>query len=258
MALLVAIPVAARAFAQGYVTHDMALRPGMSVALSDESTAETPQVERATQENPQKIVGIATDVGQNLATSASGAHKVYVQSSGTVKVFASNLNGDIKQGDTLTISPLKGILMKADGSAASIGVALEDFPSHSAETQTINTSKGEQNVLVTKLAASIAFSVPPGQTSSEANNSSSLERIGSSLAGKDVNETRVIAALIIFLIMMTAEGAIIYAAVSSAIISMGRNPYSKGIIRGELTKVLGIVIVVLFIGSVSIYAILSI
>lgn len=255
--LILVMIVTAWAFAQGYASQDQGLRPGMTVSLSQSSTAVTPQVERATQENLQKVIGIATNTDQNLVTVASGEHQAYVQSSGTVEAFVSDINGDPKNGDTLTISPIKGILMRANDSHRSIGTTLEDFAHDRAESQIIRTDNGQQRVLIAKLNISLANLLSDGQQL-EAGDKSELEKLGEAVIGKDVSEFQVIAALVIFLVVMVAEGGIVYGAISSSIISLGRNPFSKNIIRTELMRVLALAVFVLLVGLASTYSILNI
>ncbi len=230
----------------------------MLAALSGSSTADKPKIERATQETTSKLIGITTDPKDNLVTLASGEQQAYVQTSGTVEALVSDVSGAIKKGDSLTISPIKGVLMRAEADKGNLGEALEDFNSDDAEPQTIRVNDSERIVMVGKMTISLANSLTtekPGQTIED---KTQLEIFGKKVTGKDIGLIQVLAALAIFLIVIVAEGAIVYGAVSSSIISMGRNPFSKRIIQTELLRVLGLVIVVMLVGVAAIYAIVSI
>lgn len=250
---ILSLPCSASGVSQGYVTSDPDLRPGMVVALSDSGTPDTPSVERASQDAADKIIGVATGADDTLVTIASGSQQVYVQSSGVAVAFVSDVNGSIKKGDQVSISPIKGVLMRSEASGVIVGLALEDFPSQNAESQQISTSNGQQTVLVARLSISL-----DGKLTSNAGRvvDSSLARLGRAIVGKEVNEIQVVIAVIIFFIVLVAEGGIIYGAVSSAITSLGRNPMARKFIRRELARVLVIAVLVLLIGLAAVYAVL--
>lgn len=247
----------AQSFAKGYITEDRDLRPGMLVALSNSSTADKPKVERATQETTDKLIGITTDPEENLVALGSGEQEAYVQTSGTVKAFVSNVSGDIKKGDSLTMSPIKGVLMHAAADTGSLGEALEDFNTSTAESQTITADGNERTVQVGKITISLANSLV-AEKPNQPEEKTQLELFARSVIGKDIGLIQVLAALAIFLTVVVAEGAIIYGAISSSIISLGRNPFSKRIIQTELFRILGLVIIVMLVGVAAIYAIVSI
>lgn len=253
--LLVLVSVPAFAIARGYVTDDLELRPGMVVGLSDSSTPEKPKVERAAYNKESKVIGVTTTPEDELVTIASGEQQVYVESSGEVDVYVSDIGGDIKSGDLLALSPLKGILMKADANPAIvIGIALEDFEASTAETKTIDDSSGQKEVKIGKIRINQDHKAASNQQAGVTD--SSLRRLGRSLTGREVGEIRVVIALIIFLAVLVAEGGIIYGAVSSALVALGRNPMAKKIIQKEMFRVILIAVVVLLVGLGAIYIIL--
>lgn len=246
----------AQSFAKGYKTTDSGLKPGMAVKLSSDSTPDNPTVERATNQDISKLVGVATEPTENLVTISSGEQQVYVQSSGEVSAFVSTLNGSVKKDDGLTLSPLKGLLARADESTAIVGTALEDFPADQAETQTIQTDKGSSTVQIAKMTINLGEKVSTTPATGPSN--TALSRLGQLIVGKEVGDLQVVVALIIFLIVLVTEGSIIYGAVTSGITSIGRNPMAKGIIRKELIKVLIIALLVLLVGLGAVQAVLRI
>jgi hypothetical protein len=243
------------AVANGYATDDPDLIPGMVVALSASSTAEEPKVERAALDREQKVIGVSTTADNQLIAIGSGKTKIFVQTTGEATVFVTNLNGIVKKGDLLAPSPLLGILMKADESTAPIvGIAIEDFNEGDAETQTISEADQSKDTKIDKIRINLDHKAASNQQASATD--SSLERLGRAVVAKDVGEIQVIAALVIFLIVLVAEGGIIYGAISSAITALGRNPMARQIIRKEMGRVVAIALVVLSIGVAAIYAIL--
>jgi hypothetical protein len=253
--VVISVMQPAMAIAQSYATDDSELQPGMVVALSDASTGDTPKVERAALDKESKVIGVSTTPDDQLVTVTSGNNQVYVKNTGEAEVFVTDLNGDIKKGDLLAPSPLLGILMRADESTAPIvGISLEDFDTSKAETKTINENNKNKDVKIGKIRINLDHMAASNQQASATD--SSLERLGRAVVGRDVGEIQVIAALVIFLVVLVAEGGIIYGAVSSAIAALGRNPMARVIIRREMVRVVLIAFVVLLIGVGAIYAIL--
>jgi hypothetical protein len=254
--LFISWPLNAQGLASGYKTKDTGLKPGMAVSLSNESTPDNALVERATTENISKLIGVASEQEENLVTISSGEQQVYVLSSGEVTAFVSDINGEVKKGDDLTLSPLKGILAKADETTATMGSALEDMPLDKAETQSIKTDTGDKTVRIVRMSINIGSNAATRPATDQ--NNSALARLGQLIVGKKVGDLQVVIALIIFLVVLVTEGSIIYGAVSSGITSIGRNPMAKGIIKKELFKVLFVALFVLFVGLAAVEAILRI
>lgn len=246
--------VVAFGISKGYRTEDNSLKPGMVVALSPNSNEASPAVMAATEGDLQNIIGVATTVEDSSITVASSGQTVFVEGQGEIKAYVSDLNGQVKEGDQLTLSPLNGIIaVKANDSRIILGTALEDFPMDGLQIHEINTSEGKKTTRIALMRVNL-------DTKTIINGSvdSSLERLGKSVAGKEVNEIRVIVALVIFLLVLFAEGGIIYGAASSSITSLGRNPLAGIVIRRQLIQVIVVAFGVLTVGLVSIYLILRI
>lgn len=241
--------------AKGYATDDTDLKPGMVVALSDSSTPDKPKVERAALDKEPKVIGVTTSAGDQLVTIGSGESQVYVQTTGEADVYVSDLNGTVSKGDLLAPSPLLGVLMKADESTAPIvGIAIEDFDAAKADTTTVKESDQDVSAKIDLVKINLDHMAASNQQASATD--SSLERLGRAVVGKDVGEIQVLSALVIFLIVLVAEGGIIYGAVSSAITALGRNPMARQIIQREMLRVVVIALTVLAVGVAAIYAIL--
>lgn len=252
---VIAVMQPVTALAKGYATDDSELRPGMVVALSESGSAEEPKVERAALEKETKVIGVTTTPDDQLVTITQGSDQVYVQNTGEVQAFVSDLNGQIRKGDLLAPSPLLGILMRADESTAPIvGIALEDFDTASQTSKQIKEDNGSKDVKISTIRINLDHMAASNQQASATD--SSLERLGRAVVGKDVGEIQVLSALIVFLVVLIAEGGIIYGAVSSAISALGRNPMAREIIRREMFRVIMIAFFVLGTGVGAVYAIL--
>ncbi len=239
------------AIARGYISDDTELQTGMVAALSVDSVTAS-KVERASQDNTQRVVGVVTTVEKSLVTVASGSAKVLVESEGEVEAYVSDINGEPKQGDLLVISPFKGVLMKSESQASTVlGIAAGNFEAGTKQTYTLENSS--ETTEVAKIRVNLNRQ---GSTNINITPDSTLSRLGQAVVGKKVGEIRVLIALFIFLTVLIAEGGILYGAISSAIAALGRNPLARKIIRAELFRVIIIAIFVLLVGVGAIYAIL--
>lgn len=241
--------------AQGYDTKDDLLRPGMAVQLAiNNDNPDNRFIERGTSEFPERIIGISTSPASNFALIGSTKNQVYVQSSGQVIAYVSDLGGVVKKGDLLTISPLKGVLMKVGNTAsAEMATALEDVDSSKAEELEIDGgSTSTKNAKVNK----ILINLDRHTFQSNQNTSNTLSRVSRALVGKDVGELRVLVALIVFALLLVVEGGVVYGAISSSLTALGRNPLAGDAIKRELVRVLAVALAILLTGLGVVYTIL--
>jgi hypothetical protein len=187
----------------------------------------------------------------------SSEAEVYVATTGTASVYVSDLSGTPKKGDLLAASVLEGILgQAATGTAGVLGVALEDFPSSGTQTIQVKQADGStKEAHVAKIRLNMDVKVASNSGKSDKN---WIQTIGSALAGHDVSTAQAFLAVTILVILVVVEGGIMYAAVSSSIISLGRNPYAKKTILRGLGHVGFLVAAVLIIGVAAMYAVLLI
>lgn len=252
-ALLCLSVVPVNAIARGYTTTDSGLQVGMIVALSTDGSS---RVERATTTSGERIVGVVTTFEKSDVTVASKESTLLVESTGEVDAYVSDISGKVNQGDSLTVSPLKGVLMKANQGSVTPVVAIAASSSEGGDASSYDyTENGAtKSTQITKIKVNLDRKGVSGGSGPDSE--SGLARLGRSLTGKEVGEIRVLAALVIFIIVLVAEGGIIYGAVSSAITALGRNPMARNIIRREMFRVIIIAISVLLVGLGAVYAVL--
>lgn len=247
-------PAGAGALARGYASSDMGLQTGMVVALTlDSSSSES--VERATQDNSTRVVGIVTTADNSLITVSSSGAKVLVENEGQVDAYVSDINGLIKQGDSLVISPLKGILMKNNANTPASVIAIAGGTSEDTTPYSYDDNGQTKQTKIIKIKVNLNHA---GGASGTVVSDSVLARIGRSLAGRDIGETRVVIAMILFFVVLIAEGGVLYGAISSALTALGRNPLASKIIRVEMVRVVAVAIFVLLIGLAAVYGVLRI
>lgn len=254
--LLLGTTVAAEAsvatLSYGFPTQDKELVAGMAVAsVGEPGDQQAPFVTRATSDDINQYVGVVTAIEQPTSQSASA--QAFITQTGQAEVYASTLNGAIKKGDYIALSPLKGVLMRgSSGEQKVLGTAMSDFSSTGAAQSQITGVNGEaQTVEVNKILANLNFPTLPPKASR-----SFLVSVGSAIVGKEVSQARVVAAALLIAFLLIVEGAIIYGAVRSSIIALGRNPLSKKVVYKELLNVSLLVLIVLAAGLGVTYLIL--
>jgi hypothetical protein len=104
-----------------------ALEPGELVSLYGELS-----VRRADPNSTLPVLGVVSTnpgftLGSDDTSTRSGESAYPIALTGRVPVILSTENGDIKKGDQLMLSSIPGVAMKATGTGAVIGLALEDF-----------------------------------------------------------------------------------------------------------------------------------
>lgn len=243
------------AIARGYATSDTSLTVGMVAALSESGDSE---VERADQTSGKRIVGVVTTVDDSSVTVASESSKVLIESEGDVTAYVSDVAGAVKKGDLLMLSAFKGVLMKGSETASGtiIGVAAQDSASIEEEEAiryTYIENGANKSTRIVKLKINLN---KQGANAGRTVEPSPLSKIGESVTGKQVSDIRVLAALIIFILVLIAEGGIIYGAVTSAITALGRNPLARKMIRREMLRIIFVAISVLAVGLAAVYGIL--
>ena len=245
------------AFTQGYGTDDR-LERGMIVRLKkDDST----KVSSLVYEEMEDMYGVVVDSNDAPVTLSTEGQEVFVATGGRFDVLVSSQNGEIKAGDYLSVSSLNGIGMKANTAESHVvGRALSDFSGTEAVLGTAeikDTTDTARTVNMARVSADISVSRNPNYGPPDSGLPEALRKAAESVAGKQVNASRVYLAIIVFIICTIVSGTLMYGGVRSGIISIGRNPLSKkSIIRGMLQVVLfGLIIFIL--GLFGVYLLLK-
>jgi hypothetical protein len=248
-------PVHAASIAQGYTSTDSGLIVGMAASLSPTSTSTQQYVERATTDNLSKFIGIVTTKAANSLTITDTSETLYVATFGATRVFVSDINGVVKRGDLVTISPLKGIAMRStDGTSNIIGTALEDYNTTGSQNVSVTKNDGSKQSATINL---ISINLDPHNLGISNNPKESfLSILGQAITGKSVNNWQVISGIVIFFVLLIVEGSILYGAVNSSITAIGRNPLAKKAVYRQLAQVSLIALGVLAFGLSTIYALL--
>jgi hypothetical protein len=237
-ASLAVAPAALASLSQGYATASPIVA-GSLVALDQKTTG---SVVVADSNNADRLFGVVVPPSAaSISLGATGSGQVQVVTAGTATVFVTNAAGEIKTGDYITVSSIAGVGQKAVGKARVIGTAQTDFDGKGdgVTKRTIEDASGKREVGIGQIPVVIAVSTYTKDDGTPGNPVPNwLQGVSNAVAGKDVSPVRVIIAGLILLVALLSVTVLLYSAVRNSIISIGRNPLSKGaVFRGLLTVI---------------------
>ena len=204
-----------------------------------------------------QLVGVVGD--KSLVELSGGAVGVQVVTTGVTPVLVSDINGSIDTGDKITASPIEGVGMKATGNTMIVGTAQADLNSVDTTTRTITDKKGvkhEVHIGLLPIEVSVAY-----YTATSGNSSQYvpqfLQGLANNIAGKDVSPVRVMIAGLIVLLIFLSVTVLLYSAIRSSLLSIGRNPLSENAVRKGLAEVGITVVAILALAVLGIYVLLT-
>jgi hypothetical protein len=257
-ALLFVVPVLAQSVTQGYGS-DSTLQRGMIVGLKKDNLR---KVEPVNSDQYDRVHGVVVGANDSAVLIGRDDEKVYVATGGRFTVVVSNQNGNIVTGDFVTVSSVSGIGMRAsEADPIVVGKAIDAFKADDNNqvigTATIKDSKGKERQLkLGHVTVDISIGKNP-KLRIDNNLPEALRRASELIAGKAVSAVRVYISLIILIVCSIIAGSLIYSAVRSSLIAVGRNPLSKkSIIRG-LFQVVLIGLMVFLSGVFGVYLLLK-
>lgn len=252
-----ALPGAAFAIttlSQGYITSDP-LSLGAIVSLQNNTSD---RVKATTTTNVGNILGVVINADSSLLSLSNGQdNQVQVATSGVVQVLASDINGDISQGDQLTASPIDGVGMKATSNTKVVGIAQGGLAGNGTSQQSYTDKAGRKHTVrlgevPVQINVSYYFKQPDKTIVP-----STIQSIANALAGKPVNSLPILISGAIFIITIIIVVSIIYSMIRNSIISVGRNPMSQSAIYRDLIQLSALVLVILGVAFGSIYLVLT-
>ncbi|MDL2342515.1 MAG: hypothetical protein QFB87_05580 [Patescibacteria group bacterium] len=227
-----------------------------SIVSLDKNTSD--YVLPANTQNGSSLLGVAVAKNDSLLAVDENETGVQVATQGDAKTLVSDVNGDIKVGDQVGVSSFDGIGMKAGPGSRVIGLAQTAF-THStsgASSQEVTDKSGDKKqIAVGYVSVSIAIGV--NNTGSKAENLSALQKLGKSLTGHTVSNTRVLISLLVALVALFSLITLVYASIYGGIISIGRNPLAKYAVFRTMGAVFAMVGLIAAVAGVTIFLLLS-
>jgi len=242
------------AIAQGFQTEDSGITAAALVSIERDNPN---SIELSSADKADRLTGIVSN--NPLIDLSDGGSSVQVVTSGLTFGLVTDLNGNINNGDKITASPIEGIGMKATESTVVVGTAQGSLSDVETETRTIQDVDGndqEVRIGLVPIQVSVAFySIDAGNASFVPG---FLQDLANSVAGRNVSPIRVLVAALILLLLFVSVTVLLYSAVRSSIISIGRNPLSEGAVRKSLFEVALTVVAVLIFATLTIYLVLTV
>lgn len=260
LALLVNIPATGSSFSEGVTVTDGNYVNGALISLT---STEPASIELADVNTTNYLAGVVEPAGEGLIVSEVEGSNVYVATDGIVEAFVSDLNGEIKTGDFIGASWIKGVGMKAlentETDQKVLGVALQDQDLSDEYTylvEDVETPNGTKEANVGK----VSIKIFPRDTGPYFGSSteSGLEEFANNLTGKEVPLVRIIAALLLFSVAIVISGVFMTNGIKSSLNSLGRNPLASQSIFSTLTQISVVSVGLILVGATVAYVVLVI
>ncbi len=246
---------------QGYLS-DASLQPGLIVQLKPHDATRVQPLAQDTETDMLGVIVSPSDAPVALSNSAN-EQQVYVATYGQYNVLVSTQNGVIKAGDTIAISAIDGVGMKADKSREAIlGKAVSGFDGKSSaiSSATLSGSAGKTDVAIGRIPVNINVAHNPAYhpVVAEAGVPLFLARAAQLVTDKPVGAARIYASLIVLILSVVIAGILLYSGVRTSMTAIGRNPLAKRSIMRNLLQIVLIALIIFIIGLIAVYLLLRI
>ena len=256
LAMVNAAPALA-SLSQGYAT-TTEIATGSLVSLNSKSSGD---VVVADLNNAGRLFGVVVAPSSASISLSGGTGQVQVTTTGSALVFVTTSGGDIHIGDYIAVSPIAGVGMKASSAGTRVvGTAQADFNGQGAGAtkRTIDGGAGKKEVAIGQIPVVISVS---SYTDTDGKQTyvipNWLQNLSNTVAGKSVSPIRIILAGLVLIVALTSVSVLLYSAVRNSIISIGRNPLSRGGVVQGMLIVGAIVVAILAITAGAIYLLIS-
>lgn len=221
------------------------------------------KVEAINSDRINEAIGVAVNNADSPITLSGQDQRTYVASSSKYSVLVSNQNGSIRTGDYITLSSISGIGMRADEfQSVVIGQATQEFKdlnsSTYVSTTTVKDNKGnDKTINIGRIEVNIGIVKNPlAKNITDA--PEILQRAGKTIAGRSVTAPRLYIALVLLILVSAISASVIYSAVRSGMISVGRNPLSRRLIIKGILQMVVVALIIFFVGLFGVYLIIRI
>lgn len=255
LALSAAVPTLAEqgaAISSGFRSTDTDLVQGSLVStLADDATA----IELATLNSSSRLVGVVSSAAL-IKLAQDQTYDVQVVTGGSILGLVSDINGNIRAGDKITISPIDGVGMLATDDGHIVGTALQSFDfSTASERQVLDKNGATKTIHIgaTPIQVSTAYYIAPTNQFIPP----FLNSIANDIAGRPVSTTRIVLAMVLLLLAFSSILALIYTSVKAGMISLGRNPLAAKVINRGFVSAAIITLLIMSAAALMTYLVLT-
>lgn len=221
----------------------------VQTALVSTASDSSNTVELANLKNVNRLSGVVSKASL-VELSQDKTKQVQVALSGTAYALVSDINGTIRAGDKITVSPISGVGMLTTADAQIVGTASTGFTGKNAKTMTVKDKAGKSHTVhvgAIPIQISIAYYVVPTSKLLPP----FLQNLANNIAGRPVSVARILLGSVLLLLAFVSIFALIYTSVRAGLISLGRNPLAAGAIQRSLV---GVAVTTLLIFAFSLLA----
>ena len=201
-----------------------------------------------------RLVGIVVGTNDSLVAIDSSVNMIQIATSGVASALVSDVNGAVKSGDQIAVSPFSGVGMKAQAGSRLIGLAQSSLSTSGTTRQITDKSGKPQTIHVGYVTVSIAIGSAASAAPEAQENS--LQRLAKSLVGHTVSTARIVISSLIGIIALIALVTLVYTSVYGTIVAIGRNPLAKATIFRAFASIIGLVVVTATVAIGTIYFII--
>lgn len=238
---------------------DSILQRGLLVKLDTNDTKKVLPVSEKDMIDTFGVVVSPNEVALTVGNEANPS-QTYVSTSGTFNVIVSDQTGQIEKNDFITISALNGIGMKATKDQSTVvGKALTNFDGKTNVTGqvTLKDSSGAAYKTVNLGLIPVAISIAHNPLIENTQSDLPEWLVKTGLVDKDVNSFRIYISMGILGLSIIVAITVLYAGIRNSVLSIGRNPLSKGSIGKSMITIFLSAFIILIIGSFTVYLILK-
>jgi hypothetical protein len=228
------------------------LQEGMIVQLQKGDSTTVVPASQTSIYNTFGVIVNQADASIALENNSKTSDQVFVANSGHYSILVSDQNGPVNTGNYITLSSLNGVGMKDDSTEPIVvAQALNSFNSNSPilGSDQIKTSSGNETVHLGIVEANISIGHNPLLSSNNNDVPKVLGQFAQTVAGKAVSAWRIWLGLAVLFVVSFISGTMLYGAVRSSMISIGRNPLSKKAISKGFIEV-ALTALIIFISAV--------
>jgi hypothetical protein len=232
---------------------EKSIEPGTIVSLRQ---GEKELVEPSTRELSANLFGVVVRQTDSTLRVSNGDSAVFVTTLGKARALVSDINGVINAGDQISLSPITGVGQYAQDDSVTIGTALEDFDTTASIVSSVEVTDSEGRETTANVGL-IDIQVKP-QLGNNSILPSGIADFGENIAGKPVSSFRLFTALAVMVVSLSASSVLLFGAIRSALVAIGRNPLSKSLVYRGLFQVMAITFIIFAAGVVGAYVILTV
>lgn len=227
MLLALLAPIGVGAATQDFYVQDPAAKPGMIVGIGPSAGI----VEPANSKAAESVIGILVAPGPEAKEGQVG-----VQIDGVANTLVSTLHGDIKVGDRISASAIKGTGGKATSTGWIVGIAQSSLDASTAGAVKANVTdeKGKKHdvyVASVPVLVKVTYYIKPPETAKKSRwVPEGVQDLADTIAGKHASPLAIIFSFALLLFGLVAATLIVTNAVRGGFAAIARQPLTKRLI----------------------------